>query len=57
MSTKQQHTQSHHSFTSQSQEYYGTLAKEVYAIAKKENWGPEKVKSMLQNPRDFEKYL
>lgn len=56
MSTKQ-HTQSHHSSLSQSQEYYGTLAKEVYAAAKKESWASEKVKSMLQNPKDFEKYL
>ena len=38
-------------------EYYGTLAKEVYSAAKKERWTPDRVKQMLTNPRDFEKYL
>ena len=36
---------------------YGTLAKEVYSAARKERWTPDRVKQMLNNPRDFEKYL
>lgn len=42
---------------SNNSEYYGTLAKEVYAVARKENWTAEKVKNMLANPKSFEKYL
>ena len=38
-------------------EYYGTLAKEVYSAAKRQNWTPERTKHMLSNPRDFERYL
>jgi hypothetical protein len=38
-------------------EYYASLAKEIYTAAKKEGWNAEKTKEMLNNPRDFEKYL
>jgi len=33
------------------------LAKEIYNAARKENWTQEKTKEMLNNPKDFEKYL
>lgn len=38
-------------------EYYGTIAKEVYAAAKREGWTSIQVKDMLKNPKEFEKYL
>ena len=45
------------SVKSQSAEFYGTLIKSVYAAAKKEKWAANKTKEMLNNPKDFEKYL
>ena len=38
-------------------EYYGTIAKEVYAAAKREGWSSIQIKEMLKNPKEFEKYL
>jgi hypothetical protein len=38
-------------------EYYASLAKEIYTAARKENWTAEKTKEMLSNPKEFERYL
>ncbi len=38
-------------------EYYASLAKEIYTAARKENWNAEKTKEMLNNPKEFERYL
>lgn len=51
------HQHSQMSFHSQASLDYATLAKEVYACAKIERWNAEKIKNMLQNPKDFEKYM
>lgn len=51
------HQHSQISLHSNSSLDYATLAKEVYACAKIERWNAEKIKSMLQNPKDFEKFM
>ena len=40
-----------------SSEYYASLAKEIYTAARKDNWNAEKTKEMLNNPKEFERYL
>lgn len=32
-------------------EYYSTLAKEVYGAAKRERWTPDRVRDMFKNPK------
>jgi hypothetical protein len=38
-------------------EYYASLAKEIYTASRKENWTADKTKDMLNNPKEFERYL
>jgi len=36
--------------------YYSSLAKEVYAVGRREKWNDKTIKQMLQDPVRFEKY-
>ena len=36
--------------------YYSSLAKEVYAVGRREKWDEKKIKEMLKDPTRFEKY-